>query len=85
MRTAILFFILITFCLSENLFISVDPKTQHYVDTLGRVRLFHGVNVVYKPFPYVPPITTGFDANNSFSEIDMDNLVKWGMNVVRFE
>ncbi len=31
--------------------IQVDPNTQQFLDEYGRVRLFHGVNVVYK----IPP------------------------------
>jgi len=43
---------------------------------------FHGVNVVYKAFPYVPP-TTGFDAQYSFGDQDYKILKSLGMNIVR--
>lgn len=28
--------------------IKVDPETNHFVDSYGRQRFFHGVNAVYK-------------------------------------
>jgi hypothetical protein len=34
--------------------ISVDPVSQHFVDETGCVRVFHGVNVVYKVPRAVP-------------------------------
>ncbi|CAF1626826.1 unnamed protein product, partial [Didymodactylos carnosus] len=63
--------------------IQVDPKTQQFVDEYGRVRIFHGVNVVYKVPPYIPQLT-GFTPQDSLSDIDLTNLRKWGFNVVRF-
>ena len=44
--------------------------------------LFHGVNVVYKLAPYIPS-QTGFDASNSLSDEDIQDLKGWGMNFVR--
>lgn len=43
----------------------------------------HGVNVVYKPFPFYPPNLDTFDPNDSFSFEDLRNLKKWGLNVIR--
>ncbi|CAF2073205.1 unnamed protein product [Rotaria magnacalcarata] len=60
----------------------VDPDTQHFVDEFGRVRIFHGVNVVYKQPPFLPNMTN-FDPQNSLTEFDLDNLHKWGFNVIR--
>ncbi|KAJ4461998.1 putative Glycoside hydrolase [Paratrimastix pyriformis] len=60
----------------------VDPTTQHIIDEFGRTRLFHGLNAVYKIPPWHPELE-GFDAQNSFSEIDAQNLVSWGFNHVR--
>lgn len=36
-----------------NAAISVDTESRHFVDESNRVRIFHGVNVVYKIAPYV--------------------------------
>lgn len=47
-----------------------------------RTRIFHGVNAVYKIPPY-HPTTSGFDASNTLSQIDSDNLRSWGFNIVR--
>jgi hypothetical protein len=35
------------------------------VDELGRVRIFHGVNVVVKSPPYLPPTTPEFNPFDS--------------------
>lgn len=53
--------------------ISVDPETNMFVDTLGRERFFHGLNVIQKGSPYYPPYE-GFNVNTTFSDIDM---AKW--------
>jgi len=37
-------------CLSSRIY--VDPKTHHFVDEYGRVRLFHGYNSVIKKYPW---------------------------------
>ncbi|CAF0742966.1 unnamed protein product [Adineta ricciae] len=63
--------------------IQVDPATQHFVDEYGRVRIFHGVNVVYKLPPFLPNLTH-FDPQKSLTEDDLTNLHQWGFNVVRF-
>lgn len=63
-------------------FITIDKKSRHYVDIEGRVRVFHGVNIVVKNPPYVP-IEDHFDPLFSLSEEDYDYLTKFGFNVVR--
>jgi endoglycosylceramidase len=81
-----LFLVLICFIgKSENQLsrIQVDPDTQQFLDEYGRVRIFHGVNVVYKVPPYIPNLTT-FDPQNSLTEYDLNNLHQWGFNVIRF-
>ena len=52
------------------------------VDESGRVRIFHGMNVVYKTEPYHPS-TDSFDPLHSLCEEDIENLYKWGFNIVR--
>lgn len=43
----------------------------------GNIRIFHGVNVVYKPYPYYPE-TDHFDPMTSFSREDCELLNKLG-------
>eukprot|EP00746_Dinoflagellata_sp_MGD_P026988 gnl/MRDRNA2_/MRDRNA2_163583_c0_seq1.p1 gnl/MRDRNA2_/MRDRNA2_163583_c0~~gnl/MRDRNA2_/MRDRNA2_163583_c0_seq1.p1 ORF type:complete len:680 (+),score=90.93 gnl/MRDRNA2_/MRDRNA2_163583_c0_seq1:90-2129(+) len=64
--------------------ITLDTSTQpaRFVGSDGRTHLFHGVNAVYKSFPWYPS-TGAFDSNNSLSVDDMKNLRLWGFNVVR--
>lgn len=75
--------ILIVHSYSQLSPIRVDPNTQHFVDEYGRVRIFHGVNVVYKVPPFLPDLTK-FDPQNSLTDDDLTNLHQWGFNVVRF-
>ena len=60
----------------------VDTSTNKIVDTQGRQRFFHGTNVVYKTDPFIP-ITTHFDAKESFCEEDADLLASMGYNTIR--
>uniref|UniRef100_A0A7S1FFA1 Endoglycoceramidase n=1 Tax=Noctiluca scintillans TaxID=2966 RepID=A0A7S1FFA1_NOCSC len=62
--------------------IRIDPGTGYYVDASGRVRIFHGVNIVYKEYPWYPETET-FNPTDSLDPETMGNLKKWGMNVVR--
>lgn len=65
--------------------VSLEHKVKHgqvFVDSAGRVRLFHGVNAVYKVPPYVPE-RTGWDTETTLSERDAADLAAWGFNVVR--
>ncbi|CAJ1339558.1 unnamed protein product, partial [Effrenium voratum] len=61
--------------------ISIDP-TGHFVDGDGRVRIFHGVNAVYKESPWLPR-GDAFSAEDSLDAETMDLLQEWGFNVVR--
>ncbi len=63
--------------------IKVDPNTQQFIDEYGRVRIFHGVNVVYKLPPFLPNLTH-FDPQLSLTDDDLNNLHQWGFNVIRF-
>ncbi|CAK9048885.1 Endoglycoceramidase (EGCase) (Glycosphingolipid-specific enzyme) (GSL-specific enzyme) [Durusdinium trenchii] len=62
--------------------IFVDPHSGHFVDTYGRVRIFHGVNAVLKVPPWLPQ-TDHFTSDNSLDAKTMDLLQEWGFNVVR--
>eukprot|EP01083_Nonionella_stella_P071620 192504_1 len=68
---------------------SQEPSANKYkvlnnriLDASNRECFFHGVNVVYKSSPYLPP-TTSFDANTSFAKEDMQLLQDLGQNVIR--
>eukprot|EP00965_Chrysotila_dentata_P250261 6209352-Pleurochrysis_carterae.AAC.1 len=62
--------------------IRIDPKTHRFVDEVGRVRIFHGLNVIFKTPPFVPE-TEKWDWETSFSEQDAADLERWGFNVIR--
>lgn len=62
--------------------VRVDPSNGAYVDSHGRTRIFHGMNVVYKKAPWIAPTET-FDTTDSMDSETMANLQKWGFNVVR--
>lgn len=62
--------------------LSVDPLTSHLVDEKGRFIFYHGVNEVYKEFPYYPN-TTHFNPQDSLSTEDFENLRSWGMRAMR--
>lgn len=72
--------VIVAVCLSEG--IHVDLQNSLLKDSSGRYRLYHGVNAVYKIFPF-HPITDHFDSNSSLCEEDLMNLQAWGMNVIR--
>jgi endoglycosylceramidase len=81
--TALFALLLVLATLTWCKFIRVDPQTQHFIDEHGRTRIFHGVNAVYKVFPYYPPILDHFHPNDSLSDIDFMNLRRFGMNTIR--
>jgi len=60
----------------------VENASQLLRDSEGRVRIFHGVNVVQKSPPWHPSLGE-FDPRNSLNEQDMANLREWGFNAVR--
>ncbi len=49
-----IFIVFVRYVHGELSSIQVDPNTQQFIDEYGRVRIFHGVNVVYKVPPYLP-------------------------------
>ncbi len=61
----------------------MDTKSQMFIDELGRKRLYHGVNAIYKKYPFIPTYDK-FHPNNSLCEEDMNNLKNWGFNFIRF-
>lgn len=53
MRLAFLaLFLLITLGLGNAL--KVDPKSSLFIDQYNRTTIYHGVNAVYKTFPFYP-------------------------------
>lgn len=60
----------------------LDPVSGQLLDGLGRARIFHGVNVVFKKWPWLPQVDS-FDPKDSLTNEDMDLLQEWGFNVVR--
>ncbi len=62
--------------------IHIDTATRTFVDSYKRTRIYHGVNAVYKVAPW-HPVVSGFDSENTLSDIDSANLKKWGFNIVR--
>ena len=51
---------------------------------MGRSRIFHGVNIVYKAFPWYPDLDN-FDPRWSFSMEDVNLLADLGMNMIRLD
>lgn len=60
----------------------VDNTSGSIIDSGGRERVFHGLNVVMKAFPWHPR-TDEFDPQFSFTDVDIALLRSWGVNVVR--
>ena len=60
----------------------VNTSTHRIVDTEGRERYFHGVNVVVKGPPWLPELQE-FDPLKSFVEKDMQILQELGLNAIR--
>jgi endoglycosylceramidase len=77
----LLLIIILTICF-PSWEISVDPRTSLFLDQYQRYRVFHGVNVVQKLFPFHPK-TEHFDPNYSLADADLYNLRAWGFNAIR--
>ena len=60
----------------------LDTSHNFIIDSHGRYKLFHGVNVVVKIPPYIPNTNT-FDPYFSFTDKDIQILKNLGMNLVR--
>ena len=63
--------------------LQVDVDRNRVVDTAGRERYFHGVNVVVKGPPWIP-VVDRFDPDWSFSVKDMEALQQLGLNGIRY-
>ena len=81
MKLVIVLSILLALVYGSN--VKVCRKTRNFIDSNGKTRVFHGVNVVYKKKPYHPENVKTFDPFYSFSREDVINLKKWGLNVIR--
>jgi endoglycosylceramidase len=80
----IFFLLLLLLLVVIHALIHVEPNgyRSFFVDDLSRVRVFHGVNAVFKEPPFLPR-TDQFDARYSLAAADIANLDEWGFNVVR--
>jgi endoglycosylceramidase len=76
----LLFFLFFSSSLNKS--ISVDPLTTYLTDESGRFLFYHGINAIYKEFPYYPK-TSAFDSNSSLSKQDFLQLREWGFNSIR--
>jgi len=56
-------------------------RGTHLVDSQGRTVILHGVNVVYKPAPYLPARTG--PQRNRFDARDVRRLRAWGFDAIR--
>eukprot|EP01104_Vermistella_antarctica_P004518 TRINITY_DN14960_c0_g1_i1.p1 TRINITY_DN14960_c0_g1~~TRINITY_DN14960_c0_g1_i1.p1 ORF type:complete len:561 (-),score=78.10 TRINITY_DN14960_c0_g1_i1:15-1577(-) len=64
-------------------FVRVNTDNQFFLDDVGRVAIFHGVNAVYKIPPWLPSLDGPFNSNSSLNAEDIANLQSWGFNAVR--
>lgn len=62
--------------------VRVDPESGFLRDGQGRVRIFRGMNIVYKEDPWYPP-SANFTTDDSVDAKTIDLMRKWGFNVVR--
>ncbi|KAI9197354.1 Endoglycoceramidase [Polychytrium aggregatum] len=61
--------------------VRVGPQ-KLILDSMNRQRLFRGVNVVYKAFPYYPRLDA-WNATDSFTEDDAHFLADVNLNIIR--
>lgn len=61
----------------------VGTKGTLFVDELGRSRILHGTNVVFKGPPYIPDISANALPKWSFNQVDIDILASHGVTVIR--
>ena len=62
--------------------ININSINNRLIDDNNKERIFHGVNVVYKGYPWHPNMIT-FNSNNSFMEEDIEFIYNLGFNIIR--
>ncbi|XP_066291353.1 endoglycoceramidase-like isoform X1 [Branchiostoma lanceolatum] len=62
-------------CVSALSRIHVHPDKHWFMDDTGRVRIFHGVNMIGKGYPWYPA--------QMLNQSRLDELQSWGFNAVR--
>lgn len=62
--------------------LQADPITSYLTDKSGRFIFYHGVNVVYKEFPYYPN-RDRFSPMDSLVAEDFKKLSDWGFRSIR--
>eukprot|EP00750_Incisomonas_marina_P020996 INCI4128.1.p1 GENE.INCI4128.1~~INCI4128.1.p1 ORF type:complete len:260 (+),score=42.42 INCI4128.1:141-920(+) len=68
---------------SGGRFVSMDAESGMFLEpATGRQLTLHGVNVCPKLAPFLPT-SDSTDLANGFGAADMENLRRWGMNMVR--
>ena len=65
-----------------NNVLAFEVINNRIVDNLGRERIFHGVNVIYKSKPWHPTIDS-FNYTQSFNDDDITIIKNMGLNVIR--
>lgn len=81
-RKILLLPLLLTILIWSAASLKVDPESTLFIDQYNRTRIYHGVNTVFKTFPFYPD-TEVFSANYSLIDLDLYNLKHWGMNHIR--
>ena len=71
------FFLILLIIISVSNIILKDIRInlKHFVDEHNRVRIFHGMNVVYKLPPYIP-IIDKFDPLYSLNDDDINLFIQ---------
>ncbi|KAJ3431228.1 hypothetical protein M0812_02905 [Anaeramoeba flamelloides] len=82
MKQILYFFILILLPTLLTCLVQIDSKSNHFVDSSGRIVIFRGVNAVYKAFPFHPS-RDKFDPKTSLVKEDFELLRSLGFNGVR--
>lgn len=85
-KTTIFIFLFLAFHLSFAAlpWIHVNKETLDFNGPNNEVLIFHGVNVVYKVYPWMPRTNDNeYDHRTSLTEKDIQHLAAWGFNIVR--
>jgi endoglycosylceramidase len=76
----LLLLLLLWACLGSAFFVR---DGRRMLDSYGRERIFHGVNVVAKSAPYLPVLSGAWDTNTTLVAEDYALLESWGFNMIR--